>query len=119
MGGLIDGVSKVFIVRHEGGSMHFDGHDTLNEAALHLLRMDSYKPDWAQRMEEFRKAFEHVVKYHNHDCVWKPDSCGAAICECGAYAEGWYCPDSPSHLCSYEKGDFDQCDHCGQPEERK
>ena len=31
---------------------------------------------------------------------------------------GWWCPDSPDHLCLYTD-DFDQCDFCGQPEERK
>jgi len=32
---------------------------------------------------------------------------------------GWYCPTSPSLHCEYESGDYDQCDYCGQPDERK
>lgn len=117
---LSDGVNNVFIVRHDGGAMNFDGYQTLNEAAAALLRMDCWKPDWEQRMQEFRATFEHIAKYHMHDHVWQPDDIGAAVCECGArHDERWYCPDSPDRLCSYEKGNLDQCDFCGQPEERK
>lgn len=43
----------------------------------------------------------------------------SAKCACGRTADDWYCPKSPDHLCHYDKGDFDQCDFCGQPEERK
>ncbi len=86
--------------------MHFDGYKTLNEAAAALLRMDCWRDDWEQRMKDFRATFEHIAKYHMHDHVWKADDIGVAECECGARAENWYCPDSPSHLCSYEKGDL-------------
>jgi hypothetical protein len=55
-----------------------------------------------------------------HVHVWEQDGIyDGAICKCGARADGWYCPDSPDHVCHYDKGNFDQCDHCGQPEERK
>ena len=32
---------------------------------------------------------------------------------------GWYCPDSPDHLCHYGLRNHDRCEFCGQPEERK
>ena len=46
-----------------------------------------------------------------------------AVCnECGEDF-GWYCPDSPNHICEYEQEDGtydeDSCRYCGQPEERK
>ncbi len=41
----------------------------------------------------------------------------------GHTAIGWFCPAAPEDAeapsCSYDQGDYDQCDHCGQPEERK
>lgn len=42
----------------------------------------------------------------------------AACSECN-YDGGWWCPESPTHLCSYEKHNPDCCDYCGYPEERK
>ena len=42
----------------------------------------------------------------------------------GAYCEicgkdfGWWCPKSPSHVCSYFKSE-DDCDFCHMPKERK
>lgn len=119
MSGLIDGVNKVFVVRHDGHSMHFEGHKTLNDAAMQLLRTDSWKPDWTERMEAFRKEFEHLVKYHDHDHVFKRGACDEPVCECGAVGEGWFCPKNPTGICAYENGNPDQCDHCGLPEERK
>lgn len=55
-----------------------------------------------------------------HIHVWQkaPDS-ELALCACGDYSDDWYCAESPDHVCHYRKGDFDQCDYCGQPEERK
>lgn len=60
---------------------------------------------------------EHLVDDHDH--VWTSTRYGGAVCSCGKYANGWYCPDSPTHLCSYDNGDMDSCDYCGEPEERK
>jgi hypothetical protein len=47
-----------------------------------------------------------------------------AICSlCGdSPAYGWYCPESPDGLCSYDDMNdpiHDGCLHCSQPEERK
>lgn len=90
---MIDGVNKVFILRHDSGAMHLEGFKTLNELAAHALRMDSWKPDWEQRMREFRATFEHIAKYHNHDHTWTEGGHGEAVCECGAVAdESWFCP---------------------------
>ena len=36
---------------------------------------------------------------------------------CGNFG-GWYCPENPTHVCQYSR-DFDSCDFCGEPEERK
>ncbi len=33
--------------------------------------------------------------------------------------EGWLCHLSPTGVCKYENGDWDCCDYCGDPEERK
>ncbi len=47
---------------------------------------------------------------------------------CKAIDLGWYCPDSPDHLCDYDWDVDDEgfeneggelCKHCGSPEERK
>lgn len=44
---------------------------------------------------------------------------GYASCwVCGYDFYSWYCPDSPDHLCHYSKN-YDSCDYCHQPEERK
>jgi hypothetical protein len=40
---------------------------------------------------------------------WASPSCG----------DGWLCPDSPTGVCTYENGHYDDCDHCGFPDERK
>lgn len=121
MSGMSDSVSKVFILRNDCvGGISMQGFKDLNEAAAHLMRSDCFVPGWQERVDAFGPVYEHIRKYHNHDHVWAPDSCGAAVCECGARAEPWYCPDSPTHLCSYERdNDPDACDYCGYPDERK
>lgn len=43
---------------------------------------------------------------------------GVVCSKCEYHPQGWYCPDSADHLCTYEK-DYDSCDFCGEPEERK
>lgn len=64
----------------------------------------------------------HPHSFHNpnHKHVWGDGGGGIATCQtCDHMGPEWYCPKSPDHLCHYEKGDMDQCDFCGQPEERK
>jgi hypothetical protein len=58
-----------------------------------------------------------TVASHVH--LWQRGCVDGAVCACGIYADDWYCPESPDHVCHYDDGDFDQCDFCGQPEERK
>lgn len=36
--------------------------------------------------------------------------------ECGTTL-GWWCPDNPTHQCEYDE--WEECIHCGHPEERK
>lgn len=42
-----------------------------------------------------------------------------AYCKACGKDFGWWCPESPDHICHYDKGDSDQCDFCGMPSERK
>ncbi len=58
-----------------------------------------------------------IRRVHLH--VWQkaPDS-ELALCACGDYSDDWYCPRSPDRVCHYTNGSFDQCDYCGQPDER-
>jgi len=59
-----------------------------------------------------------------HDCPHKfvkktiAPNVEIVMCRICNRRDGWWCPESPNHCCSYTK-DFDQCDYCGQPEERK
>lgn len=120
MSGLIDGVSKVFVVYHEMGSMHIDGSRSFEEAAMQCLKHDSYKGDFVARLEAFKATIDKAIFDHTHEHAWSEGKHGGAICSCGEFAdEAWYCPSSPSHLCSYESGDEDHCDYCELPAERK
>jgi predicted aconitase len=74
-------------------------------------RLRNIVSDWARACET-----SAAVSAHKH--TWTNDD-GSAICACGERADAWFCPDSPDHLCSYENGDSDACDFCGEPEERK
>ena len=55
---------------------------------------------------------------HIHHAVTQT-SFGGAICACGHYMGVWWCPSSPDHVRHYDNGDWDHCDYCSQPEERK
>lgn len=50
--------------------------------------------------------------------VYAASEYGGAYCAVCQERGGWYCPDSPDHLCKYSKS-YDWCDFCGEPEERK
>ena len=58
-----------------------------------------------------------VQKYCKHDFVIRGSWSGSYCRICGKHG-GWYCLKSPDHQCYYSKT-RDQCDFCGQPEERK
>jgi len=45
-------------------------------------------------------------------------ACTGAVCSVCGQSFGWWCPNSPDHLCHYSKSD-DDCDYCHMPSERK
>lgn len=51
--------------------------------------------------------------------LWGSSGGGAQCVLCGETSDSWYCPKSLDHLCHYDNGNYDQCDFCGEPEERK
>lgn len=76
----------------------------------------------AKRLVEGPKLrYKLVMAAHKHS--WVPNEPGRSnapkceICDKVLYSR-WYCPDSPTHLCSYRKHGEDECDYCGHPEER-
>ncbi len=59
--------------------------------------------------------------YNSCEHSFKPTSPSSMIAkcmECGKWLAGWYCKDSPTLECKYTT-DYDSCDYCGEPEERK
>lgn len=60
---------------------------------------------------------DHVAKALN---AAEPD-CSGAVCEVCMQHLGWFCPESPDHVCHYNDEDpsDEACTFCGQPEERK
>ena len=65
----------------------------------------------AGHVVEIKTEPEYKTKY------W--EDWGHARCEVCGLGLGWYCPENPNHYCEYNNGDDDQCDHCGEPEERR
>ncbi len=59
-------------------------------------------------VDKLAKERKDIVVAERKKDEWASPSC----------AEGWLCPDSPTGVCQYQK-DWDSCDHCGFPEERK
>ena len=60
-----------------------------------------------------QRCHKHVAEKHH-------DGATCAVCTLDL---GWWCPDSPDHVCDYSQPDGsydeDQCRFCGDPEERK
>lgn len=88
-------------------------HASLNDEQLSWL-----KP----RNKLFEKLFE--LRYPDKVCEheWYENSNGGAQCMlCESYSpmSTWYCRKSPDHLCHYDNGNYDSCDYCGHPQERK
>lgn len=77
--------------------------------------------EWVSDLSEKELNSKHNIIY---DCETNLPTdrrwCyGSNVCKmCGAYGGGWHCPTSPTHECEYN-GDYDQCIHCGLPDERK
>jgi len=87
-----------------------------------LPRKEAREPSTMRWLDKFiTKALRRSNEPSSaHVHVWDRDGIyDGAVCRCGVRADSWYCPDSPDHLCHYNKGDLDSCDYCGQPEERK
>ena len=57
----------------------------------------------------------------NRKREWKLDNTGHGyhVREKEQSDPGWECPDSPTGFCQYLGGDYDCCDHCGEPSERQ
>lgn len=51
---------------------------------------------------------------NSHVFVNVSDDAHCAVC---GQNGGWYCPDSPDHVCHYDQNEC--CTFCGDPEERK
>jgi hypothetical protein len=64
MSGFYDGVNNVWIVRvgMRGKGLDIDGHKDLDDAAFHLLCMDSWKTDTKQRMLDFKARIDAHLK---------------------------------------------------------
>jgi len=88
MSGMADGVSKYFIVYHDGGSMHFDGFKTLNDLALQALFNESWRPGWDERIVKFKADLDARIERDNHEHEWVdsvdgPDMVGKHCATCG------------------------------------
>lgn len=94
MSAFSDGVNKVWVLRthapREG--MDFEGFSSLEDAALQLLFMDSWKPGWEERIQKFRAALDrrYADAIHEHDwvdAVEGPEVVGKVCSTCGAVQE--------------------------------
>lgn len=61
------------------------------------------------RLWQLERSCSHVVVGAENE------EAKCAVCD---QEFGWWCPRSPNHVCKYST-DFDSCDYCGSPEERK
>jgi DNA-directed RNA polymerase subunit RPC12/RpoP len=72
------------------------------------------------RIDELNDELRQLKNGCTHTIVKKY---GSAVCDICGKEMGWYCPDSPDHICDYEQedGEYDEdsCRYCGHPDERK
>jgi hypothetical protein len=75
----------------------------------------------AARITDGPKRALKLALVHKHSYVRHPEMKDVPMCEiCDTVLYSrWYCPKSKDHLCHYDKGNEDECDFCGNPEERK
>jgi len=76
-----------------------------------------------KRLKDAIEMLQYEVSKLIDNCQhnWQPvsDSKVSAKCiECGEWMPGWYCEKAPTKTCEYST-DYDSCDYCGHPEERK
>lgn len=76
MSGMIDGVSKYFIVYHDTGSMHMEGYRSAEDMAIGALCVRSWEGDWFARMEEFKKRLDALIERERN-----PEPLDAECCE--------------------------------------
>ena len=74
-----------------------------------------------EKIHEY-KVRKTILESQCHHAFAK-DGLGSGVwvyCLICGYHPGWYCPsnDNPEVYCKYTD-DFDSCDYCGHPEERK
>lgn len=63
MSGMIDGVSKVWIVRQSpGGGLEVMGYKNDKEAVVGLARNQSYAPEWMENMIAMRKEIQREIR---------------------------------------------------------
>jgi hypothetical protein len=80
-----------------------------------------------KRVKKLIKTCHNTLNNLIHECgerghvfVKRHDS---IICKICGFDCGWWCPESPNHICNYEHEDGcydeDSCKYCGEPLERK
>jgi len=88
-------------------------HSALNDRHL----------SWTKPREKlFEKLFELTYPKKSCEHEWYENSNGGAqclLCDSFPKQDTWYCRKSPDHLCHYNDGNYDSCDYCGHPQERK
>jgi hypothetical protein len=66
MSGMVDGVSKFFIVYHDGGAMHMEGFTTTEDMAIAALCIHSWRGNWVERAEAFKSRLEALIERENN-----------------------------------------------------
>ena len=89
---------------------------------IYIMSKSKNRADAIKKLKDAIEILEHEVYKLIENCQhnWQPTSgkISAKCTECGEWMPGWYCEDSPTKTCKYST-DYDICDICGQPEERK
>jgi hypothetical protein len=74
--GMIDGVSKFYIVYHDTGSMHIEGYRSTEDMAMGALCCRSRDGDWFSRMDAFKKRLDELIERER-----SPDTPDEECCE--------------------------------------
>lgn len=94
-----------YLLRFEEGNMLTPAQTKLQKSIIEAydarLAADKHYQDL------LKNCVEHVY-------VNVSDDAQCAVC---GHNAGWFCPESPNHLCSYDQNEI--CTFCGCPEERK
>jgi hypothetical protein len=61
--GCIDGVSKVWTARADGGgALHLTGYPSKGEAAIGLMHEESYRSEWLAQLIEHRAKVTRLIR---------------------------------------------------------